>query len=140
MKKKDIILLAAALLFALAMPAVMNAADGAAGSRIRITVDGEEYGVYPLDENREIEVDTGDFCNKIRIYGGEAYMEEADCPDGYCVRQGKIKGMKQTIVCLPHKLVVEVTGAGEDGQSGEEDIPDGVVAQHCINLEKEKQI
>ena len=82
-----------------------------------------------MDENQEIEVNIGDFHNKICICDGEAYMEEADCPDGYCMNQGKIKGRRQTIVCLPHKLVVEVTGTRENDQSDEaEEIPD-IVAE-----------
>ena len=35
-------------------------------------------------------------------------MKEADCPDKYCVKQGKIKNVGETIVCLPHKVVVEI--------------------------------
>ena len=43
-------------------------------------------------------------------------MKEADCPDKYCVKQGKIKNVGETIVCLPHKVVVEIekTSKGTD--------------------------
>ena len=58
--------------------------------------------------NQVIEVQEGDFYNRVRIEDGKAYMEEADCPDGYCEEQGKINNRSQTIVCLPHKLVVEI--------------------------------
>ena len=37
----------------------------------------------------------------------------ADCPDGVCVSQGKISRPGQSIVCLPHHLVVRVQGAEE---------------------------
>ena len=55
-------------------------------------------------------------------YGG---MGPADCPDGYCIRQGKITGKGQVIVCLPHRLVLEVTGE-ESGDGKKEDL-DAVV-------------
>ena len=41
-------------------------------------------------------------------------MEEADCPDGYCEEQGKINNRTQTIVCLPHKLVVKIKTENDD--------------------------
>lgn len=40
------------------------------------------------------------------------YMEYADCPDGLCVKQGKISKGGQSIVCLPNKTVVETKGKG----------------------------
>ena len=52
-------------------------------------------------------------------------MEEANCPDGYCEEQGKINGRTQTIVCLPHKLVVEVLDAdGLENDNASEDVAD----------------
>jgi hypothetical protein len=47
-------------------------------------------------------------------------MAEADCPDGLCVKQHKIDKTGQTIVCLPHRVVIEIEG----GQTNE---LDGVV-------------
>lgn len=109
MKKKDWYLIAGLLLIAGILFLVMGMGRQAEGKEIRITVDGETIGVYSLSENQEIPVygELGE--NLIHIEDGKAWMEEADCPDGYCMEQGKISREKQTIVCLPHKLVVEVT-------------------------------
>ena len=41
-------------------------------------------------------------------------MEDADCPDKVCVKTGKIKNPGQTIVCLPHRTVIEITGDNAD--------------------------
>lgn len=80
------------------------------GQQVRIMVAGEEYGTYALEEDREIEVQQSDGYNKIIIENGVVYMEDADCPDKYCVQQGRIHNQRQTIVCLPHRLVVEIIG------------------------------
>lgn len=37
-------------------------------------------------------------------------MLTADCPDQLCVHQQAISKKNQTIVCLPNKVVAEVTG------------------------------
>ena len=36
-------------------------------------------------------------------------MLEADCPDQYCVEHAAIDKVNETIVCLPHKVVLEIT-------------------------------
>ena len=84
------------------------------GESVRITIDGTVYGTYSLDEDREIPVKRdGSVINVVRIEDGSVRMEQATCPDALCIRQGAISRERQTIVCLPHKLVVEVYGTHE---------------------------
>ena len=84
------------------------------GESVRITIDGAVYGTYSLEEDREIPVERdGSVINVVRIEDGSVRMEQATCPDALCIRQGAISREQQTIVCLPHKLVVEVYGTHE---------------------------
>ena len=41
-------------------------------------------------------------------------MTDANCPDKYCVHQNPIHSAGEVIVCLPNKLVVEITGKQSD--------------------------
>ena len=127
MKKNDVILGGGILIAALLLFLVMHLTRGEDGKQIQITVDGTIYGNYSLAKDQVIEVKEKDFYNRIRIQDGKAYMEEANCPDGYCEEQGKINGRSQTIVCLPHKLVVEVLDAeGLEHDSATEELPDTI--------------
>lgn len=127
MKKNDVVLGGGILVIALVLFLVMHLTRNEAGNQIRIMVDGAVYGTYSLEKDQVIEVKENDFYNRIRIQDGAAYMEEADCPDGYCEEQGKISGRTQTIVCLPHKLVVEVLDAdGLENDSTSENVPDTI--------------
>lgn len=127
MKKNDVILGGGILVIALVLFLVMHLTRNEAGNQIQITIDGAVYGTYSLEKDQVIEVKENDFYNRIRIQDGVAYMEEANCPDGYCEEQGKISGRTQTIVCLPHKLVVEVLDAdGLENDSTSEDVPDTI--------------
>ena len=130
MKKKDLILGAGIIVIALAMLLVMQLTRGEEGNQIQVTLDGKIYGTYSLSKDQTIEVKDGDFYNRIRIEDGKAYMEEADCPDRYCEEQGKISGHTQTIVCLPHKLVVEVldneNDQGLETSESEDIVPDTI--------------
>ena len=42
-------------------------------------------------------------------------MVEADCPDKLCVHQKAISKNNETIICLPNKVVVQVT-SGEESE------------------------
>ncbi|OYP37556.1 hypothetical protein CG709_05765 [Lachnotalea glycerini] len=44
----------------------------------------------------------------------KAKMEEANCPDKLCVHQKSIDKTGETIVCLPHKVVITVIDAKEN--------------------------
>ncbi|MCR5387886.1 MAG: NusG domain II-containing protein [Lachnospiraceae bacterium] len=80
------------------------------GNTLVIYVDGEIYGEYSLNSDETIEINDEFGNNTVIIKDGEAYMVDADCPDGLCMKQGKISKAGQNIVCLPHRLVLEVKG------------------------------
>lgn len=107
-KKKDIILIAVVLAIAGVMAFFMKIGQGNAGEQVRIIVDGTEYGTYLIMIDNEINIDTELGHNKVVIRNKEVYMQQADCPDKYCVEHKAITSTNETIVCLPHKLVVEV--------------------------------
>ena len=85
-----------------------------------ITVEGREYGSYSLDQKQSIAIDTDRGHNLVCIEDGTVYMLEADCPDGYCIYKGKVSKCSDTIVCLPHRVVVEIRN--ENLQTEEFDI------------------
>ena len=123
MKKKDIIIIALALLAALALYLVSQISLGAEASVVVVTVDGEEVLRKPLAmENRyEIAQEDGSL-NVIRVEDGAVFMEEANCRDGLCIRQGKMRNGAKTIVCLPHKVVVQLKGDAPAGDNSDLDV------------------
>lgn len=60
--------------------------------------------------------------NLLCITAGSVRMESADCRDQICVHHKPISGSRESIICLPHKLVVEIIG-----DSKEETVLDGMV-------------
>lgn len=113
---RDLCLLAGIFLLAGFLFVFFRAGNKTAGS-IEIRVDGEVVGTYPLANDAVIPIDTDYGHNTLTIEGGTARMTEADCPDGYCMDMAPLDGSSdaQTIVCLPHHLVVEA--AADDGVS-----------------------
>ena len=84
------------------------------GAFVEVAVDGKIKNVYPLDEDGEYCIAIEEFVNTIQIKDGEVYMKDANCPDKLCVKQGKISKDGQSIICLPHKMVVRVVSEQED--------------------------
>ncbi|HEN8348126.1 TPA: NusG domain II-containing protein, partial [Enterococcus faecium] len=85
-----------------------------------LRVDGTEIKTFPLMAGEESNTYTykdehGDY-NLIEIDGDRVRIKEADCDDQICVRRGWATKNGETIVCLPHKLVIEVrsTDGGDE--------------------------
>ena len=115
--KKEIIFLIILFIVILAVWLVYRHSQTDSGNLVRITVDGEEYGVYDLTQDQEIPIEIdGEVTNTLVIADGKADMIEADCPDQICVNTAAISVKNETIVCLPNKIVVEVIESEEESQ------------------------
>ena len=81
-----------------------------------VTVDGVEYGRYPLSEDHTetIRFEDGSY-NRFAIQDGYVSMPEASCPDQICVHHNKISRNKETIVCLPDKVVITIENGEDSG-------------------------
>ena len=109
MKRGDFVIIALAILLALT-PLLLRPARGAAPRAI-VRKDGEIAAELPLDEDAVLRLDEGG-QNVLRVSGGAIRMEEADCPDGTCVRQGVTQSPGETIVCLPNRMIITVIQGG----------------------------
>jgi hypothetical protein len=108
-KKADIILLAVFLLMG-AGSLLAAKLQPSSGSTVVISVNGEEYGRYPLDVDREIDVDTVYGHNTVVISASTVCVSDSDCPNLDCERFGRISRPSQTIMCLPHRMLIRITG------------------------------
>ncbi len=84
------------------------------GKTVEISVDGKITAVYSLSKDRQITITGTGGSNVLTIKEGKARMTKADCPDGTCVKHKAVGRIGETIVCLPHKVVVEVAGDQEE--------------------------
>lgn len=109
MTKADLFLLAAALGAAFLFFLYLLLA-GREGSTVRVVCGGRLLGEYSLQVDREIPLELENGTNLLLIRDGRVWMETADCPDGLCIRQGAVSRVGESIICLPHELVVTVEG------------------------------
>jgi len=114
-KKNDIILIAVLLIIGVISLAFINFTRQA-GGQVLITVNGEVYKTLELNQDTTISIDTDEgYHNVVTIKDGEVSMSEANCPDKICVKHKSIKYDNESIICLPHKVVVTITGGADNG-------------------------
>jgi len=106
-KKGDFLLLAGILLFSALFFFAVRLFASKGGVAV-VTCDGEVRLTLDLSEDREETIKTDLGTNTVRVKNGEVSVISADCPDKLCEKHSAIHLSGETIVCLPHKLVVEV--------------------------------
>lgn len=111
-RKADIVLVLVLLLVAAAAGIFMLAVRDTGGEAV-VLRDGQEVLRLPLSEDAEEVITEGEDSNTVVIRDGTASVTQANCPDKVCVHTGEIRYEGQTIVCLPHKLVVKIEGGEE---------------------------
>lgn len=93
------------------------------GDEVVVTVDGAEFGRFSLTENVIVEIRTGEQeseLNLLVIENGAAYVESATCPDGICAKHKPVSREGESIVCLPHRVIITV-------HTADEEVPDIIV-------------
>ena len=66
-----------------------------------------------LSQDSETVVTTSLGTNVVVVENGAVYVRDADCDNHDCIRQGRIDAPGSQIICLPHKLWIEVVAAGD---------------------------
>ncbi len=74
----------------------------------------ESTNLYPLNEDRRIEVEGPIGKTEIIINGGEAWINNSPCREKICIKMGKIKRPGQQAVCVPNRVLIEVVGGKKD--------------------------
>lgn len=78
-------------------------------STLEISVDGAVVMELDLNKDTEVTIDgSNGGTNHLIIKDGEAYIDDASCPDKVCIHQGKIHLNGEMIVCLPNLMIAKV--------------------------------
>lgn len=114
-RRDDLLAMAAVLLLAAAVAvwlAIRAAAVDTAAAQVYLA--GELAAELPLDRDGTYEVE-GAYHNTVTVQDGKVAVTESDCPGGDCLRSGWISTAGRSIVCLPNRMEIRLTGAASDG-------------------------
>ncbi len=87
-----------------------------------VTINGEVLAEIDLSAKKDDEflIETTAGNNKVVVHDGAISIVEADCSDGVCVYQGSASKPGDMIVCLPHRVIIEVVG--KSNNTNDEDV------------------
>lgn len=81
------------------------------GKFAEIRISGTLAEKLELDKNTKIQIHgQNDIDIVVVTENGFVYAEKSGCPDKICVKTGKISSVGEQIVCLPARVVIEITG------------------------------
>lgn len=120
MKKGDwIILLSALVLIGVGLLGAYLLRVSGGAPHVVIEVDRKVIYDIPLtgeSKAKIIQVEEGNGqYNRIEIKQGVVRVVEANCPDKICVKWSAIRNNGETIVCLPHRMVIKILGGKQKG-------------------------
>lgn len=77
-----------------------------------ISVDNQKVETINLSSNEGLKVfdvhSEGGGINRVEVNQDKIRVIYANCPDQIDVKQGEISRPGETIICLPHKFVIEI--------------------------------
>ena len=77
--------------------------------KIQIYIDSKLYKEEIItNKDKKIEIDNEYGHNIVHIHDGGVSMLESDCDNKVCLDTGFIEGKNEMIVCLPHKLFIQI--------------------------------
>jgi len=82
---------------------------------VELSVNGQHYASYPLSEDRTVPVQTEYGRNVVQIRDRQVYVIDSDCTGHDCMHFGAIGNGGQVIMCLPHRLIITITGGPSSG-------------------------
>ena len=114
-KKMDIVIIAVLLILSFTPHLIFfkTSQKGSKNNYAIIKVDGKihkKIGLSNVKKSEKVNLNLPNGKNTLLIKNNSIQMKSANCNDALCVKQGNISKVGQTIICLPHKLIIEIKG------------------------------
>ncbi|QJD72638.1 NusG domain II-containing protein [Lactobacillus acetotolerans] len=82
-----------------------------------VKVNNKEIKKMDLSKNQTWKYDRDNKINVVQIKNKRIRVSDANCKDQVCVKEGWKSQVGQTIVCLPHKFLIELKSKGKSNGS-----------------------
>lgn len=110
LKKIDVFILSILFILGLLLTGLIYFPKSSVGSHVVIRENGIVRQMLPLTSNTCVTIpcDNGGI-NTIQVKDGAVSMIEANCADHICINHAPIHSSNESIICLPHRLTVEIS-------------------------------
>ena len=107
-RKKEIIAVLILILIAVILFVCVRVFVEDKGKYVKVYVNEKLTKTFDLEIDQEYFIETKRGYNLLVIKDGKARVLDADCPDKICVDKGAISKNDESIICLPHNVVVTI--------------------------------
>lgn len=114
MKKADFIIIGVVAVIVGVLAFFLYFVNADSGSVVIVEKNGEVIETLSLEQDAERVYEFDSETNTLVIEDGKAKITDANCPDGICSQHKSINKSGESIICLPHKLVVTVSNDKEN--------------------------
>ena len=112
-RKGDLLAIVLVLLLAAAVALLFLPHHGTAeNTMVQIFQDGKLVQELSLQSDQSILI-TGEYENTVVIRDGKAAIAQSNCPGEDCVHSGWISSPGRSVVCLPNRVEIRITGSSE---------------------------
>lgn len=128
LKIGDLVLILSIILISVILLGVLKLKAESTGSPSKsiyatIKIDNKVYKTVQLTEEPQlIEVRTDRGYDILSVHDKGIEVIESDCPEKICFSFGLITKSNETIICLPLRMVIEISGQQEDSTEDEIDV------------------
>lgn len=128
LKRADLILIAVVLVLVggiLGYRALFPKAEASSsgGLAARITVDGKLYKLVPLTKEEQVlEMYTDYGHDTLKVFNNGIQMTYSDTPLKIGMKMGFISRPGEQIICLPHRIFVEIVQTGEPSEDQDDQV------------------
>lgn len=106
--KADLFLIAVSLIAGLILTVTVFLPQSDKNGILEVRQNGTLLMTLPLDSPTTRTIEDSEYKNQFTIENGTVTMVDANCHDQTCVRTRGIRSTGQSIVCLPHRLVLTI--------------------------------
>lgn len=107
-RKKEIIAVLILVLIAVVSFVCIRFFVEGKGKYVKVYVNNKLTKTFDLNKDREYFIETKVGYNLLIIKNNKVRILDADCPNKICVNKGYISKNEESIICLPHHVVVTV--------------------------------
>ena len=115
--KADKLLIVLLLVAGIVLTVAVYLPQSGQGGVLKVRQNGTLLMTLPLDKPTSRTISANGHKNQFSIKDGTVTMTKADCHDQTCIRTRSIHTPGQSIVCLPHRLVLTIETADSTDHS-----------------------
>ncbi len=116
MRKNDVILIVALLLIAIISFIFTRVVISNKGDYVVAKENGKEILRVDLSKDGEYKIFSSNGYNELLVKDGKVMVTDSNCKNKICVQHRPIDKTTESIICLPHKLIIEIEKSADDSE------------------------